>query len=598
MLNPINSQYRPVMRCYILPQNIRNCSINNLQYTGNTDEISKSYSKISSNNFNAAQLLQKTANISFTGQRITEIPSDWHYSESYNCIMTEGGFIDKYNSSSKAPNPEVVQEYVTTHPEETFPLHEKTYLYTSYGSFDHFGSCDIGALYFEKNGDVTYYSNDEISDILKNDPEFKKPKKREYSFYQSYYPQNQKKEDYSSGFSICERAIIGLINDNRIDDALKLSLKAEKPINKYVSGKLSDILISRGLDDEALERFPERVDYITEKINNIEYYYNHDKNTPKQITVNDFLAKGDLLGAAEFDKESMPKPFDELDNSRLEDISDYINDGELLEKVSKERQKIKQHIQKTDYEYDTPIYARILFAYMTLGASELLNLAGKTYTTAQNIKYKNNTTAKERNLTALALYYMLEAKEKQIDEKKADNYTIRNIEQAKEPAKQILMQRFLNPLNAASQGKPVDLPNCIMLTGENPYVLKGLIDWAGKVAAKNVDYVKLQSKSDKAEMRENLYKALEAAEENYKNTGRRSIIFVNGLDKLIDRKTNSGAEISIMKDFMSSASEDFHSTIIFYTVDNPDNLAPGPLVSHRVGLKINVPVAFNGKKEI
>lgn len=598
MLNPINSQYKPVNQLYILPHNIKGCGTNNIQYTGNIGEISKSYSKISSNNFNAVQLLQKTPDISFTGQRITEIPSDWHYSEEYNCIMTGGGFIHKYNPSSQAPNPEVVKEYVKNHPEETFTLSDVFYAYSSYGSFDHCYPKDTGALYFEKNGDVTYYSNDEISNILKNDPEFKKPKKREYSLYQSYYPQNREKEDYSSGFSICEKAIIGLVNDDRIDDALKLSLKAEKPINKYVSRKLLNILISRGLDDEALERFPERADYITEQINNIEYYYNHDKNTPKKRTVNDFLAEGDLLGAAEFDKKSMPKPFDELDEFRLKDISNYINDGELLEKVSKERQKIKQHIHKTDYERDTPIYLRIMFAYMTLGTAEILNLAGKTYDTAKRIKYENNTTAKQRNLTALALYYMLEAKEKQIDEKKADNYTIRNIEEAKEPTKRILMQRFLNPLNAASQGKSVKIPNCVMLTGENPYVLKGLIEWAGKVAEENVDYVKLQSKSDKAEMRVNLYKALEAAEKNYQNTGRRSIIFVNGLDKLIDEKTNSRSEISIMKDFMSSASEDFHSTIIFYTVDNPENLAPGPLVSHRVGLKINVPIAFNGKKEI
>ena len=179
------------------------------------------------------------------------------------------------------------------------------------------------------------------------------------------------------------------------------------------------------------------------------------------------------------------------------------------------------------------------------------------------------------------------------------SFEIYRLEELKEPARAKINSRLIKPLAAYADDSLVKIPNCVMLTGDNPFVMKELIDWTGELAGKNskTNYVKLPSLGDKALMQESILAALENAEENYQTTGKRSLIFVNGMEKLINSYSNTKADIAFMKDLMSSASKDYHSTLIFYA-KNPEDLDPGTAVAHRIGLKVDVPAKFDSNIKI
>ena len=69
------------------------------------------------------------------------------------------------------------------------------------------------------------------------------------------------------------------------------------------------------------------------------------------------------------------------------------------------------------------------------------------------------------------------------------------------------------------------------------------------------------------------------------------------MEKLLNPKYNSKPNIACMKDLMSSASEDYHSTIVFSAKD-PKKLDPGALATHRVEYKIETPFEFIGGGKI
>ena len=59
------------------------------------------------------------------------------------------------------------------------------------------------------------------------------------------------------------------------------------------------------------------------------------------------------------------------------------------------------------------------------------------------------------------------------------------------------------------------------------------------------------------------------------------------MERLLKPNANSREDISCLKDLMSSADEDYHSTIIFYA-NQPQNLDIGATAPHRVGFKIDM----------
>ena len=97
----------------------------------------------------------------------------------------------------------------------------------------------------------------------------------------------------------------------------------------------------------------------------------------------------------------------------------------------------------------------------------------------------------------------------------------------------------------------------------------------------------LPANADKLARQEALFDALNRAEENFRKTGRGTVLHVRDMEQMIDSTKNSKADIAFMKDLMGSANDDYH-TLITFTNTDPTKSDPGTLVSHRVGYKADL----------
>ncbi len=96
-----------------------------------------------------------------------------------------------------------------------------------------------------------------------------------------------------------------------------------------------------------------------------------------------------------------------------------------------------------------------------------------------------------------------------------------------------------------------------------------------------LDFVYLPDKTgDSDDLADAVLKLLEKSKENYKKTGRETIITVENMEKLISTD-NIRENISCMKDLMSSANEDYHAQLQFVITDfKKCNI--GATASHRI----------------
>ncbi len=83
------------------------------------------------------------------------------------------------------------------------------------------------------------------------------------------------------------------------------------------------------------------------------------------------------------------------------------------------------------------------------------------------------------------------------------------------------------------------------------------------------------------DFQEAIYNALEKNEENYKKTGRSTILHIENLERLIDKNLHA-EDIGIMKDIMGTAGEDYHTLITCINTDASKSDL-GTLVGHRTG---------------
>ena len=128
-----------------------------------------------------------------------------------------------------------------------------------------------------------------------------------------------------------------------------------------------------------------------------------------------------------------------------------------------------------------------------------------------------------------------------------------------------------------------------MMTGENPYITKDLSKWIAETT--NSNFVNVESDIFNEKMQENLLQQLQKAEENYQSTNKRTVIYVEGMDKLLTKKENSVKNIAMMKNIMQKADRAYHSTIVFHSTE-PSKLDPGVKTSNRVGFTLNIPISI------
>lgn len=167
------------------------------------------------------------------------------------------------------------------------------------------------------------------------------------------------------------------------------------------------------------------------------------------------------------------------------------------------------------------------------------------------------------------------------------NELIKKIDSAKDQ-----LRPFIEKLASDKIDGQAVLPNCIMLVCDRERVTQTIVNWLNTNISDVADHTFKYYYKDCDTLQNEVIDALEEAEEKYQRTGRRTIIHVNGFDKLMDKRYNSPENIAALKEYMDTADEDYHSTIIFRTTeDNIKNLDKGTLQPHRVGLRIDIPIS-------
>ena len=141
-----------------------------------------------------------------------------------------------------------------------------------------------------------------------------------------------------------------------------------------------------------------------------------------------------------------------------------------------------------------------------------------------------------------------------------------------------VMATFSDLVLNEKEGHPVDMPNCLLVVGDDPKYCERIIDWIGKTS--NADYKTIKNGDD-------ILSHLEQYEENYQKTKNRTLLHVKDMESLIDHHKSEDWVVESMKDIMSAAAEDYHTTIIFQTQD-PSKLDSIALQPHRVKKKFNI----------
>ena len=141
-----------------------------------------------------------------------------------------------------------------------------------------------------------------------------------------------------------------------------------------------------------------------------------------------------------------------------------------------------------------------------------------------------------------------------------------------------VMATFSDLVLNEKEGHPVDMPNCLLVVGDDPKYCERMIDWIGKTS--NADYKTIKNG-------DNILAHLEQYEENYQKTKNRTLLHVKDMESLIDHHKSEDWVVESMKDIMSAAAEDYHTTIIFQTQD-PSKLDSIALQPHRVRKKFNI----------
>ena|GEM_PF-1533621 len=570
-------------------------------------EMNKEMSQAQMNNFQAIQRINKSKDISFMGsdtkslgyylydsragkaetkKYIEDNKDSYHvrregFTFDYLDVHTDFARMESFTSFFNEGVIYITQDgKLERHPYLSQELKEEIYAKEgSEGIFEKglFLPLEAAQFFIEKgqldaviNAYTTGKFNDSFEDIENHDKEAEKAKggrnmpPRELP---TELRENRNRE------KVEETLARALVLEDRLTDALEIFPGQKEAIAEEVQ-KIGRLEESIG----ALEDTPTARHALIE-----EYGYEEAKKKCPSIVPGD--ASFDALIEA-----GMLKEAGEVYKDKKQVLDFIVENLDIEEWAEAQRKNAKEGAENRFSYLHREGFDRAVIAAITLGISEIQRAYKKNAAKDEAVAEKNQDIGITREQVAEVLARQLELQEKRAERKYKQSLKLRSLEEKKSEAKEVLLNELILQINLANKGRSYDLPNCVMLVGENPYVTKELIDWTGQHAA--ADYVIVPNNLNRNELQKDLVATLKSAEANYQKTGKRTVIYVENMEKLLNPQTNPKKNIAAMKDFMTSAEEDYHSTIIFQTKD-PDKLDPGTTVSHRVGLRVDVPVSFD-----
>ncbi len=156
-----------------------------------------------------------------------------------------------------------------------------------------------------------------------------------------------------------------------------------------------------------------------------------------------------------------------------------------------------------------------------------------------------------------------------------DSFKILNEE--KKLFENILLE-FSDRINLEKENNNIKIPNCIMFETKNESSELLPVSWLKKTADCNFITLTDRNNDDLADA---LWEELKKSKNIFEQTKRRTIIHVEGFDKLITPDKNTLENIDSIKDIMNRTSKDFGATIVFSTKD-ASKLTPEAIQPHRV----------------
>ena len=556
-------------------------------------EMNKEMSQAQMNNFQATQRINKSKDISFTGDRVKEPPRNWVLSDNRTIYIgsekTSSEQEEEFAKEKRSKGNSDLIEFAKNNRNVLLQVQEDVTVPTLLfdGSWHQVGiheeRQETGYMYIDENG---LFERLSIGDVVKLNEEI---------LDKLLLPENIErtmKDDFVSSRELTE----GLIKRGRGEEALKRYISEE--YKDFYSGRhdysaelLVNELIMSGKISDAYRLFPQERGSIWTTLKNLGI----DKDG-KYFGIDDYkkgakgsIANGNFEDILRLSSDKWPPSLRDAKKEEIEEALDFINENIDIEKWAEISRKDAEERVRGRRDLDSKV-ERVIRGVLTLGISEITNAVDKKLKKNLYLANTNGKISEKREMIAKVLAYQLQIQEEcaEIDYKLS--LKLRSLEEKKSAAKEVLSNELIFQIDLANRGRPYDLPNCVMLVGENPYVMKELIDWTGQHAA--ADYVIVPNNLNGNELQKDLVATLKSAEANYQKTGKRTVIYVENMEKLLNPQTNSSVNIAAMKDYMNKAERRYHSTIIFQTKD-PDKLDPNTTVSHRVGLKVDVPVSFD-----
>ncbi len=532
-----------------------------------------------------ASFLQPKKSVSFKATVYEEIPKDW--AKQLGGVVTDGGVNVKYSYAYGAPIDPVpsAQELIDDRASwgKVFPFHKTKVEYSSMYSYP-VAKIPVkdGFLYVNGMGKSTLIKEEEI-DLSKKIP-------------------NVDKDDTTQ---IVIEQLVPIYEENGFIEERNDLFDIQKFFDKENIQKQITYFAEEGRPEDAIELYPELKDMIDRKEAQVKKVNCSSRQNGEIDEFETFLLNGDIENILDYKekhvpsygysinlkyKDKLPESVKNMSRLQVDEIINAFKDDKFLENlVAQKKKDAKAQALKEALAVEEDKQARVAMAIMTLGVTELV-YQYRLYTEEEPAAVHEYN--KKIDAVSDLMMMISEAKQKHNIEAKAIEERSLLFEEEKQIVRNKLKDKFITPLNAYKTNQNVFIPNCIMLYGDNTSLMKDIILDVKDLVDDN--FVQIDSTRNLDDMQEELFEQLEQAEEKYQNTNERSIIFVNGMDKLLNPKLNSPENIACMKDFMSSASEDYHSTIIFYS-RHPEKLDAGAMMSHRVNMPIKVPVEFVAK---
>ncbi len=135
-----------------------------------------------------------------------------------------------------------------------------------------------------------------------------------------------------------------------------------------------------------------------------------------------------------------------------------------------------------------------------------------------------------------------------------------------------ILSNFADLVLRIKEGRPTEMPNCLLIKGNDHEYCERIINWIGKTGHAHFTTINIG---------DGLVAQLEKAEANFQRTKNWTLLYVKNMEKLINHNEVQDRIIESMKDIMSAAAEDYHTTIIFLSA-HPEKLDKIALQSHRV----------------